>query len=437
MARGFVGVGFGLAFALAPIGAKGDGGPVDKLGGLMVPAPSAGPLAESTPPDVQLAQAMTIFLDFEGPTIVYGEIDDSRTNTSYMQQAAVDYAPYGDATARAALVQAVRTDWAAYAVTITETRPAAGDYVMTVVSPTNPYAGIAAGIAPLDCMDTWTRNNIVYAFHGANDGYSINEQARTVGQEVAHSIGLEHTTDQNDIMSYAYGPADFWFVEGCSPILLTEMSPEVYCVDQHLQFCGASQQNSHAELLNLIGAGTPDTQAPVLSIVSPMDGSTFDEGAAFDIQVEATDEVGVSEVELFVDGVAMASDATAPFSWPVADIPAGQYEMYAEARDAAGNASMSNVIIIDVAPAPGSEDPDGDSSGGEDPTDGDEDADPTDADSGVDDGDSEDSDALPPGYGFDRGDPTGCAFTTDRSTRGVLPWLALAMVVVRRRKRSH
>ncbi len=431
MARRCAGV-LGFLVAIAPLGAQAES---DKLGGLMVPAPSAGPLAESAPPDVQLAQPMTIFLDFEGPTIVYGDTDDSHTNTSYIQQAAVDYAPYGDVTARAALVQAVRTDWAAYAVTITETRPAVGDYVMTVVSPTNPYAGVAAGIAPLDCMDTWTRNNVVYAFHGANDGYSINEQARTVGQEVAHSLGLEHTTIENDIMSYAYGPADFWFVDGCSSILLTEMSPEVYCVDQHLQFCGASQQNSHAELLNLVGAGTPDTQSPVLSIVSPMDGSSFDEGAAFDILVEATDEVGVTEVELFVDGVAMASDVSAPFTWPVADIPAGQYEMYAEARDAAGNSSVSDVIVFDVAPADGSEDPNGSESGGEDPTDGDDSVDPTDtSDPDVDDGSIEDSDALPPGYGLDRGEVTGCALPTERTTSWA--WLALVVLVLRRRAQA-
>jgi hypothetical protein len=396
----------------------------------MVPAPSAtGEL--TAPPDVQLAQAMTLFLDFEGPQITYSETDDSHTNASYIQQAAVDYAPYGDATARAALVQAVRTDWAAYAVNITEMRPAAGDYVMAVVSPTNPYGGAYAGIAPLDCMDSWTRNNVVFAFHGAGDGYSINEQARTVGQEVAHSLGLEHTTDDVDIMSYAYGPADFWFVDGCSQILLTELAPEVYCVDQHAQFCAGSQQNSHAELLNLIGAGTPDTQAPVLSIVSPVDGATFEDGAAFAIEVDASDEVGVVQVELFVDGASMAVDATAPWGWPVDGIPAGQYEFYAQATDLAGNASVSNVVVIDVAPAFEPEDePEAESSGGDEPDDGDEDEDPTDGPAS---GDDTLGDALPPGFGQDRGEASGCVVAPPRRSRSLALLLPLVCFALRRR----
>ena len=404
-----------------------------KLGGAMVPSPSAtGELGLTAPPDVQLAQAMTVFLDFEGPQITYADIDDSHANQSYMQQAAVDYAPYGDATARAALVQAVRTDWADFAVTITETRPAAGDYVMTVVSPTNPYAGYAAGIAPLDCMDTWTRNNVVFAFHGANDGYSINEQARTIGQEVAHSIGLEHTTDDNDIMSYAYGPADFWFVDGCSQILLTEMVPEVYCVEQHALFCAGGQQNSHAELLHLVGAGAPDTQGPVLSIVAPLDGASFQEGAAFAIEVDATDEVGVVQIELFVDGASMAVDATAPWGWPVDGIPAGQYEFYAQAQDVAGNTSVSNVVVIDVAPAQDpDDDPQGESSGGDVPDDGDEDAD-TSEDPGAEDDTL--GDALPPGFGLDRGDQSGCVVAHENRSHPLALLVPFVLLVARRRR---
>jgi hypothetical protein len=404
-----------------------------KRNGAMVPAPSAtGELPLAVPPAEQLAQQMTIFLDFEGPQINYAELDDSHTNTSHIQEAAIDYAPYGDATARAALVQAVRTDWQPYAVTITETRPAAGDYVMTVVSPTNPYGGMYAGIAPLDCMDTWTRNNVVFAFHGAGDGYAINEQARTIGQEVAHSIGLEHTTDDNDIMSYAYGPADFWFVDGCSQILLTEMVPEVYCVDQHALFCPADQQNSHAELVHLVGAGAPDLQGPTISIASPLDGAAYVEGASFAIEVDATDEVGVVQVELFVDGASMALDGVAPYGWPVEGIPPGYYAFEAHATDVAGNLSVSETVTIEVMPALEPDDePDAESSGGDEPEDDDE-------ASGSEAPENDDDtlgDALPPGFGLDRGDSAGCVVGPHRHPGRIALLLPLVGLALRRRRR--
>jgi MYXO-CTERM domain-containing protein len=410
----------------------------ERLNGTMVPSPSAtGALELTDVPHVQaLAQPMTLFLNFDGPTIGYAETDDSHADLSYIDRAAVAYTPYGDATARAAVVQAVQTDWADYAVSITEVRPAAGDYVMAVVSPTNPYAGEAAGIAPLDCMDSWTRNNVVFAFHGANDGYAINEQARTIGQEVAHSLGLEHTTVDEDIMSYAYGPADFWFADQCSQILLTAASPEVYCVDQHAQFCPGGQQNSHAELLSLIGAGIPDTLSPVLSITSPTDGTSFVEGDDFTISVDASDEVGVVSVELFSNGVSMASDGSAPWGWPAAGIPAGQYEFYAQAYDAAGNLAQSDVVVIDVVPQDAPDPSAGSDTDDPEQDDGSSDAadddDPLDPD---DDGSGDDGDGLPPGYGLDRSDVDGCACAAQREHGPLMSLLTLVGIGLVRRRR--
>lgn len=393
----------------------------------MVPSPIAAQQLElRAAPRVQHStQPMTIYLAFDGPTITLGDIDDSHANVSYLERAAIAYAPYGDATLQAALVQAVLLDWSAYAVTITETRPAVGDYVMTVVSPTNPYAGEAAGIAPLDCDDTWTRNNVVFAFHGANDGYAINEQARTVGQEVAHSIGLEHTTVDEDIMSYAYGPGDFWFVDQCSQILLTAVSPEVTCTAQHLEFCAEAQQNSHAELVAMLGTSAPDTQSPTITISAPTNGEHYGEGDDFMIHVNAADERGVVEVQLFANDEAMANDVTEPYGWPVTGIPVGQYELYAEARDAAGNVAQSEVVTIEVTPLQGPDANDGTSEGS---SSGDAPLDP-----GPDDEDAGDHDALPSGYGLDRGGDEGCTIASDRASP--LP-LLLVVPFARRRRRA-
>jgi hypothetical protein len=421
--------------------------------GDVVPAPGVaeGLGLQVLPTQTQAAEAMTVYLAFDGPLVVHGQLDDSHTNTTFIEQAAVDYAPYGDATQRAALVQAVTADWSPYAVTLTEARPAAGDYVMTVVSPTNPFAGQAAGIAPLDCGDSWTRNNVVFAFHGANDGYSINEQARTIGQEVAHSIGLEHTTEPTDIMSYAYGPADFWFVDDCMDILTTPQSPSIFCGWQHELYCPEDQQNSHAELLGLIGASTPDTQSPVLAIVAPVDGQEFAAGDSFEIVVEGSDDVAIVEMELFSGGTSVAVDGSAPWGWEVHQIPAGHYELYAEARDAAGNAAQSAVVEIHAVAGGGSDDGPSDADDGAPTDDDDDDDDATDGgdvegggtsdgDAPADDGSADDGEPAADGGGDEVGgsyaheitDTIGCrvGHRGDRLALGAL------LLLTRRRRRA-
>jgi hypothetical protein len=428
----------------------GSAGLVTGAVGDMVPAPAVADGLQIVPPVANAATPMVVFLDFDGPQIVHGSMDDSHTNTSFIEPAAVDYAPYGDATVRAALVQAVRLDWSPYAVTLTEFRPIGGDYVMAVVSPTNPYAGQAAGIAPLDCMDAWTRNNVVFAFHGANDGYAINEQARTIGQEIAHSVGLEHTMEPTDIMSYAYGPADYWFVDTCMDILTTDFSDQIWCSAQHELFCPEEQQNSHLELVMLLGTSAPDTQSPVLSIVAPLDDQSFDPGASFTIVVEAIDDIGIAEIELFSNGASVALDDASPWSWDVHQIPAGEYELYAQARDHAGNVAVSDVVTILVGePGESGDDPldpepaGTDSSPEPEPEPGDATSD------GVDDGFAEesgdgsdplpdpsddDTDGMQRTYAHELGEPMGCMCGQD-GTRDHAGILALALLALRRRRR--
>jgi len=97
-------------------------------------------------------------------------------------------------------MEAVRNDWEPYNVLIVDNRPASGDYTMNVTPPTNPIGGSVLGIAPLDCDDMMTHNDITFAFHGANDGFPASVVATTIGQEVAHSFELEHVDEPGDIM---------------------------------------------------------------------------------------------------------------------------------------------------------------------------------------------------------------------------------------------
>ena len=62
----------------------------------------------------------------------------------------------------------------------------------------------------------------------------------------------------------------------------------------------------------MFGPSMPDTEAPTVSITSPMDGDEFDPGASFEIQVTANDDTGIQQLLLFNNGSQVDSDTSAP-----------------------------------------------------------------------------------------------------------------------------
>jgi hypothetical protein len=323
-----------------------------------VPVPQAAQLRREGGDPLPAKQGV-IFVNFDGATLNSGW-DNSHTNTTQISQLAGSFAAYGAGAKRDAVMQAVRDDWAAYNVIVTDSRPQSGDYTMNMTGPTNPFGGGVLGIAPLDCEDAQTHNNITFAFHSANDQFSATIQATTVSQEVAHSYGLEHVNEPGDIMNPYNAGGDASFIDRCIQIVSNQ---GIVCTAQHAAQCGTgSQQNAHLELLTLFGPSAPDTQAPVVQIVSPKDGEFFEEGASFHIEVVATDDNVVDYVELYNNGDALGKDSSEPYGWAVTEIPAGVYELHVLAHDLAGNIGMSNVVTVSVGVEAGPTDDDGDGS---------------------------------------------------------------------------
>lgn len=92
-----------------------------------------------------------------------------------------------------------------------------------------------------------------------------------------------------------------------------------------------------------------DTQAPTASISSPAANVTVSGIVA--VSVNAADNVGVTSVELKVNGAVVAVDAIAPFgfSWNSAGVKNGMATLVATAYDAAGNAGVSTTTTVNVA----------------------------------------------------------------------------------------
>ena len=338
-----------------------------------------------------------LFLNFDGGELVSGP-DDARSNVTTISNMAGPYPAYGSNDAkRQAIIQSVREDWSAYNAVITDQRPSVGDYTMTMIGPGNPDGDSKLGIAVLDCEDALTRNNIVFAFHSADDSHTATSTATTISQEIGHSLGLEHVSEPADVMNPTNVGGNPRFRDECIPL----SNPTAVCPAQHEAECGTpDQQNAHLELYRLIGPATPDASGPSIQLLSPLDGENFEIDEEFEIVIDADEGVTIHKAALFVNTVLQDTDDAAPFGWTARQQVSGEYDLRVEVQDTQGYLRVSNTVTITV--------------GRTSPVDG----------AGV---------LPPPGYGSSP-EPVGCA--TAGSGSGHLTHWALVLLfgLVRRRR---
>lgn len=89
----------------------------------------------------------------------------------------------------------------------------------------------------------------------------------------------------------------------------------------------------------------PDTTKPVTSITSPSGGATVIGGSVL-VNANATDNIGVNKVDLYVDGVFKLSDTTSPYSFSVSGLSDGVHQLYVIASDASNNSQQSATVSI-------------------------------------------------------------------------------------------
>jgi chitinase len=88
-----------------------------------------------------------------------------------------------------------------------------------------------------------------------------------------------------------------------------------------------------------------DKTAPIVNIASPQDGSTV-KGTVI-VKARATDNVGVTKVEFYVNGVLKKTDKVAPYrySWDTGSVANGENTLIARAYDKAGNMGEFAVTV--------------------------------------------------------------------------------------------
>jgi thermitase len=94
-----------------------------------------------------------------------------------------------------------------------------------------------------------------------------------------------------------------------------------------------------------------DVTPPAVAVSSPSGGSTA--SGIVTVDVAATDDKGVSRVDLYVNGGKLSSDSSTPYSlvWDTRGSANGNAELKAVAVDAAGNSATSPSVWVNVSNA--------------------------------------------------------------------------------------
>lgn len=310
---------------------------------------------------IQLAggPAAIYFLNFDGVTIKPGG-NDARSNSSYIGAGGTVPAFAGTSAERDEILAWVRNAYAGMNIEFVTSRPPSGSYAMIVVGGRPADIALNAGsgttgIAPLDCGNKFA-NDVGFAFSARTRDIRGNyDFAASVGQTIAHeaghTLGLPHTGDGCDIMSYS----------GC-------LSSKSF-LDRLISMqadgngkCGFTEINTHSQLLSVLGAenttnppnppnpGNADTQRPSVTISSPSAQATVPENVT--ISGTVTDDTGVTRIELRVDNVLVASRQSGPFQGTLFDVQlaVGTRELRITAFDAAGNqGSASTTLTVEAS----------------------------------------------------------------------------------------
>jgi hypothetical protein len=101
--------------------------------------------------------------------------------------------------------------------------------------------------------------------------------------------------------------------------------------------------------LQVTASGSGDTTAPATSITAPAAGATVSNTVS--VTASATDNVGVTKVEFYLDGALKSTSTATPYAWSWNTTTAvnGSHSLVSKAYDAAGNVGTSAAVSVTVS----------------------------------------------------------------------------------------
>jgi hypothetical protein len=307
-----------------------------------------------------------LYLNFDGAMLTKGNCSSAQTNCTFLiSTATCNFPAYTNNFRKPMIVSLLQQFYAPFNVQIVTTRPTSGAYSMVMIGAGASCVGMpgAAGIGPLDCGDT-RDSDITLSFTDAfdtnpNTMAAVHAIATTAAQESAHAYGLGHTSNPQDVMFPFLCNTETGFLNEnmfiCDYTASFPPCPQApmqsQCGPPPTSDCtGTGQQNSYQFLLNDMGPNPnmgPDMVPPTISFIAPHDGDTVPSG--FHVAFNASDNVGVTSVDLFLDGAKIGTESSG-FAWdvPGGSVPAGTHKLKGVAKDMAGNTGDSGEITVTV-----------------------------------------------------------------------------------------
>ena len=175
--------------------------------------------------------------------------------------------------------------------------------------------------------------------------------SKTASTTTSISVGWTASTDNVAVTGYTVyknGVSDG--TSGTTSYALSGLSCGTTYTVSVDAFDAAGNRSSQASISAATSA-CADTTVPSVSVTAPVSGASV--SGLVSVAASASDNVGVSRVEFWVDGVLAGTDAASPyvFSWDTTGVGDGAHTVQARAFDAAGNSASSSVSVT-VANAP-------------------------------------------------------------------------------------
>ncbi|CAN5896619.1 hypothetical protein BH11MYX2_BH11MYX2_26430 [soil metagenome] len=278
--------------------------------------------------------APTIYLErCKGGCVIKAGADDAKGYTAEIPDGAgpfnvSEYQNENHETGTAAdaewteVVNCVREVYSPYAVEIVDQKPTDDrPYNMTIVAGLPSEVGLPSSYGGVGHGTCDALNNAIsctFANYNWGQGQArIYELCGVVAQETGHNFGLDHVWEFNNGTSS---------VSACKDPMTYRPSCGQKFFRNDLATCGEYQarpckcgglQNSHQQLLNVFGPGTPTTTPPTIDVTTPT-AAMGTIAAGFIVNATAGAQRGVKTVDLYINGWKWASAAPAPWG------PSGQ-----------------------------------------------------------------------------------------------------------------